>query len=67
MKRRYAWRVRVRRLVEDWVDVDASTAREAEEEARKCPGVVSVFPGSALPADEADKPDRPPGVEDGGG
>ena len=62
--RKIVWRVRVRRAVEAWVDVDSFTAREAEIEATKIPGVISVFVGSALRGDETAVPERPAGVRE---
>ena len=58
------WRVRVMRKVEDWVDVQASSALEAETEAYKLPNVVSVFGRSAIPGDKPIEGDRPLGVRD---
>lgn len=45
------WRVRVMKKIEDWVDVSAATAFEAEVEALRVPNVLSVFGKSAIPAD----------------
>ena len=45
------YRVRVYRKVEIWVDVDAYSAAEAEAEAAKVPGVLSVFGQSAVRKD----------------
>ena len=45
------WRVRVRRLTEDWVELSADNAARAEEAAAKMHGVLSVFGRSAIPAD----------------
>ena len=42
------WRVRVLRRREDWVDVESPDKIHAEIEAGKLPGVVNVFPGSAV-------------------
>lgn len=69
MARLVMWRVRVRRSVETWVDVEAPPAvaggkLEAERVAWNVPGVVSVFPGSAILGSESAIPERPPGVED---
>lgn len=64
MARRLPFKVRVHKLVELWVDVEASTPAEAEAEAVKVPGVVSVFAKSAMRADRpADEP-GPISVED---
>lgn len=43
------WRVRVRSVVETWVDVQAVSAQEAEVLAAGFPGVLSVFGKSAMP------------------
>jgi len=64
MARLTIWRVRVRRSVEAWVDVEADTAALAEVEAQKVPGVLSVFGKSAIRGDEAAMPERPAGVRD---
>ena len=42
------YRVRVYRKVEAWVEVKATSPIEAESEAYKVPGVVNVFPKSAI-------------------
>lgn len=64
MPRLIIWRVRVRRAVEVWVDVQAVTAAEAEASATNLPGVISVFGKSAIRGDEAALPERPAGVRD---
>ena len=64
MPRRFPWRVRVKKTIEDWVDVDAFTAIEAETEAYKLFGVVSVFPRSAIRTDEVKEDERPIGVRE---
>ena len=58
------WRVRVRRAIEDWVNVEAHDPRQAEVEAAKLFGVVSVFNGSAIRGDEAMRPDPTEGVQE---
>lgn len=58
------WRVRVKRSVEVWVDVESETARGAEIEAVKVPGVISVFERSAISGDEVAAPERPVGVRE---
>lgn len=58
------WRVRIKRAIEAWVDVQAVTAIEAEAEAVKLPGVISVFGKSAIRGDEAALPERPAGVRE---
>ena len=42
------YRVRVYRKVESWVEVKATSPIEAESEAYKVPGVINVFPKSAI-------------------
>ena len=64
MSRIPTWRVRVRRAIQDWVDVDAATAAEAEDKANDVPGVISVFKKSAVRGDLRLDADRPPGVRD---
>jgi hypothetical protein len=61
---RSLWRVRVSRLVEDWVEVTAATKIEAEVAAVGLPGVRNVFAGSAISADFNPAPRRPAGVHD---
>ena len=64
MARSIVWRVRVKRSSESWVEVQASSAAEAEIEAAKVPSVISVFGKSAIRGDESAAPDRPAGVRD---
>jgi len=64
MPRGIIWRVRVRRSIEDWVDVLAETPEQAEADAAKLAGVVSVFGKSAIRGDKVVIPGRPAGVED---
>jgi hypothetical protein len=64
MGRLTIWRVRVRRSVEAWVDVEADTGALAEIEAQKVPGVLSVFGKSAIRGDDAAMPERPAGVRE---
>lgn len=64
MPRPIIWRVRVRRAMEVWVDVQAVTGAEAEVEAIKLPGVIGVFGKSAIRGDEAALPERAPGVRE---
>ena len=45
------WRVRVRRLTEDWVELSAENGSQAEMAAAVLPGVINVFGRSAIPAD----------------
>lgn len=37
------WRVRVQRKIEDWVDVEADSADEANLKALQLPGILNVF------------------------
>lgn len=64
MSRLIIWRVRVKRSMEVWVDVQAHSATEAEAGAANLPGVISVFGKSAIRGDEAALPERPPGVRE---
>ena len=64
MARPIVWRVRVKRSVEVWVDVQGLTAQEAEKQAGNLPGVTHVFARSAILGDEAVAPERPAGVQD---
>jgi hypothetical protein len=58
------WRVRVMRKVEDWVDVQATTAQEAETYAYNIPGVLSVFGKSAIRGDMPIEGDTVVGVRE---
>ena len=64
MARSVIWRVRVRRSIEVWVDVEAVSGVQAELEAAKVPGVLSVFGMSAIRGDEAARPEPPEGVKE---
>ncbi len=64
MSRLTMWRVRVKRAIEVWVDVQAHSAGEAEAGAANLPGVISVFTKSAIRGDEAARPEPPPGVRE---
>jgi len=64
MPRPNIWRVRVKKVIEDWVETQAYSAAEAEQEAVKVPGVVSVFPRSAIRADFVPESERPVGVRE---
>jgi len=64
MARSIMWRVRVKRAVEDWVEVPALSGAVAEIEAAKLPGVISVFGKSAVRGDEEAAPNRPAGVRE---
>lgn len=58
------WRVRVKRAIEDWVDVEAGSAAEAEVKAAAVPGVLSVFQRSAVRGDLKMDAERPAGVRE---
>ena len=64
MPRIPSWRVRVKRAIEDWVDVEAESAVEAEQKAIAVPGVISVFGRSAVRGDFVAEADRPAGVRE---
>lgn len=64
MERKKPWRVRVRRAEEVWVDVEATSAEEAEAQAAVMPRVLSVFGKSATPADKVYSPGAPEGVQE---
>lgn len=64
MPRPNIWRVRVKQTIEGWVEVQAYSAAEAEQEAVKVPAVLSVFPRSAIRADFVPETDRPAGVRE---
>jgi hypothetical protein len=51
MPKKMTWRVRVKRTIEDWVDVQADSPLEAENLAAILPQVISVFGGSAMRGD----------------
>jgi hypothetical protein len=52
--RRSTYRVRVKRAVEVFVDVQAYTAAGAEIEAARVPGVLQVFAKSAVRDTQSD-------------
>lgn len=63
--RKAIWRVRVRKVVEDWVEVTAGSALEADAEAAKVPGVVGVVLGLTIPGDKLAGPvTEPLGVKE---
>jgi hypothetical protein len=64
MPRPVIWRVRVKRAIEAWVDVATHSAADAEVDAAKVPGVISVFAGSAIRGDDAVRPELPEGVRE---
>lgn len=63
MPRLRSWRVRIARRVEDWIEIQADTKHDAEVEATKRPGVLQVFPGMTVSADDVPIP-RQAGVRD---
>lgn len=64
MRRQRTWRVRVRRALEDWIDVQADSPLQAEELAATLPQVLSVFGGSAMRGDKPIDSIPPAGVQD---
>ena len=58
------WRVRVKRAIEDWVQVESDTPLQAELDAISIPGVISVFGGSAMRGDRPIDQVPPAGIED---
>jgi hypothetical protein len=64
MARPKPWRVRVIRRIEDSVEVFAYDDEQAYDEASKLPGVVSVIPKSAMPADKLAGAEPPAGVSE---
>ena len=54
----------MKRAIEDWVDVEAESAVEAEQKAIAVPGVLSVFGKSAVRGDFVAEADRPVGVRE---
>lgn len=58
------WRVRVMRRIEVFVDVEAIDAEDAERKAIAVPGVVHVFPRSAVFVETKLIPDSQAVVED---
>jgi hypothetical protein len=57
------WRVRVKQAVEGWVEVEAFNPAQAELEAAKKPGVISVL-GNAIRGDDVVAPPPPAGARD---
>jgi hypothetical protein len=64
MPRLTVWRVRVIKRAEAFEDIPARSGAEAEDEAAKRFGVVSVFPRSAIPTDLTAAETPPIGVRD---
>jgi hypothetical protein len=58
------WRVRVKRTVEDWVEISASTKQEAEKAASTMAGVASVLPGMTISGEKPSGYMIPIGIED---
>ena len=54
----------MKRAIEDWVDVEAESAVEAEQTAIAVPGVLSVFSRSAVRSDFVAESERPAGVHE---
>ena len=55
--------MRVKRSVEDWVDVQADSPLHAETLAVNMPGVLSVFRGSAIRGDRPIDQPTPAGID----
>jgi hypothetical protein len=64
MRKQRLWRVRVRKSVEDWVDVQADTPLQAEKLAATLPFVISVFTGSVIRGDRPIDQGPPVGVQE---
>ena len=64
MPRLPTWRVRVRRSMETYVEIQATSATEAEAEAQNRPGVTQVFGRSAMRVDQALAEPPIPGVRE---
>lgn len=64
MRRQKAWRVRVKRTIEDWIEVQADSPLQAETLAATMPMVLSVFGGSAMRGDKPIDSIPPAGVQD---
>lgn len=64
MRRQKRWRVRVKRAIEDWVDIAADTPLQAEQLAATIPNVISVFGQSAISGDKPVEGPVPVGVID---
>jgi hypothetical protein len=63
LHRNRPYRVRVHRKIEDWVEVEAADAAEAERLAINIPGVISVFPRSAMLGDKPVPREAQQGIE----
>lgn len=61
------WRVRVVRMQEDWVEVEAGSTKEAEELAAVVPGVKFVMAGYTMSAEKPVNPYVPMIVEEDDG
>lgn len=62
--KRLPYRVRVKRAVEDWVEVVAETPDQAEQLAANLPHVISVFGKSAIRGDMVKRGNATPGVHE---
>lgn len=47
------WRVRVKRFMDDWIDVQANTPEEAEIAAASKPFILAVYSKSAIPGERS--------------
>lgn len=64
MKKKLVWRVRVMRANEEWVDIEADDALQAETNAAILPRVISVFARSAIRGDKPLGQTLQAGIED---
>lgn len=52
MNNQKRWRVRVIRRQEDWAEIKAADATEAEQLAANLPGVISIMTGMTMSAEK---------------
>lgn len=64
MRKQKIWRVRVKKSLEDWIEVRADTPLQAESLAANIPNVLFVFGGSAIRGDRPIDQAIAVGVED---
>lgn len=65
MRKAKIWRVRVKRSVEEWVDIKADSKEQAEQEAASVPNILSVLTGMTIRGDRPLEGMTPPiGVEE---
>jgi hypothetical protein len=58
------WRVRVLKRQEDWIEIVAESAMDAEGIAISRPQVISVFHGSTIPGDKVASDEPAAGVQE---